>query len=364
MKRFARIALAIALLLVLGLGGWSLWRSRRSQLPEGLLIANGRIEGRLTNLTPKVTGQVRELPVDEGKAVSEGDLLMQLEDAALEHRIQAGQRNVEALQNQARALQLRIETLALELPIRIAQAEAALSAARSRVRQAEAEANQARTEARRYVQLRDTNAASQQRAEDAELRATIADRAKEAAEATRVQTERELDLAKLGPRRLEERRAELTALQSRVEQARATHAALVSDRNELTVRSPIDGTVLARTVELGERVGPGTPLVTLVDLNKLYVKVFIPEVEIGRVVLGQEARVYVDSFPGRSFPARVSRVSQEAEFTPKNVETKRERVKLVFAVELTLEENPGAVLKPGMPVDAVIRWDDQAEWQP
>jgi len=88
----------------------------------------------------------------------------------------------------------------------------------------------------------------------------------------------------------------------------------------------------------------------------------VPEPEIGRVALGQEARVYVDAHPGRPFAARVNRIYQEAEFTPKNVETKEERVKLVFPVELLLTENPGGRLKPGMPADGVIRVEADAPW--
>lgn len=100
----------------------------------------------------------------------------------------------------------------------------------------------------------------------------------------------------------------------------------------------------------------------MVDLNKLYLKVYINEPDIGKIRLGQEARIYVDAFPDRAFPAHVSRVAQRAEFTPKYVETREERVKLVFAVEL-LAENPEGYLKPGMPGDGVIRVQEEVAWQ-
>jgi HlyD family secretion protein len=128
------------------------------------------------------------------------------------------------------------------------------------------------------------------------------------------------------------------------------------------VRAPTAGTVLVRTIELGEWVQPGTTLYTLVDLGQLYLKIYVPEPDIGKIVHGQAARVHVDAFPGRFFPARVSKIAAEAEFTPKNVETREERVKLVFAVELALGENPGGVLKPGMPADAVVRLADGPDW--
>jgi HlyD family secretion protein len=99
-----------------------------------------------------------------------------------------------------------------------------------------------------------------------------------------------------------------------------------------------------------------------VDLNQLYLKIYVPEPDIGKVVHDQAARVFVDAFPQRFFAARVSKIASEAEFTPKNVETREERVKLVFAVELALDDNPGGILKPGMPADAVVRLEDGPGW--
>ena len=130
----------------------------------------------------------------------------------------------------------------------------------------------------------------------------------------------------------------------------------------MSIRSPLQGTVLTRNVELGEHVNPGTPLFTLVDLNKLYLKVYVPEPDVGKVRLGALARVYVNAYPERHFNAQVSKVANRAEFTPKSVETREERVKLVFAVELSIADNPGEVLKPGMPADAVIRWQEETPW--
>jgi HlyD family secretion protein len=167
----------------------------------------------------------------------------------------------------------------------------------------------------------------------------------------------------VGLQQIEIVRAERDALARQRAQAEAQLAEQRSHVADFAVRSPIDGRVLTRTVERGERVEAGTPLFTLIDLDRLYVKIYVPEPSIGKVALGQEARVSVDAYPGRAFPARVSRVSQEAEFTPKNVETREERVKLVFAVEVALGENPGGVLKPGMPADAVIRWQPDAPWR-
>ena len=160
---------------------------------------------------------------------------------------------------------------------------------------------------------------------------------------------------------------ERTRLEAEVQSAalREAHASLAEQQrylDEMTVRAPTAGTVLVRTIERGEWVQPGTPLFSMVDLSQLYLKIYVPEPDIGKIVHDQPARVHVDAFPQRFFPARVSKIASEAEFTPKNVETREERVKLVFAVELALDENPGDVLKPGMPADAVVRLEDGPDW--
>lgn len=161
---------------------------------------------------------------------------------------------------------------------------------------------------------------------------------------------------------VERARLEVDVQKATLREARAALAEQQRYLEEMTVRAPTAGTVLVRTVERGEWVQPGTPLYSLVDLNQLYLKIYVPEPDIGKLALGQEARVHVDAYPRRSFPARLSKVASEAEFTPKNVETRQERVKLVFAVELTLAENPGGVLKPGMPADAVVRLAEGPDW--
>ena len=183
------------------------------------------------------------------------------------------------------------------------------------------------------------------------------------------QAERELDRnRKLAVDRfvteqaVERARLDVDVQSAALREARASLAEQQRYLDEMTVRAPTAGTVLVRTVERGEWVQPGTPLYTLVDLNQLYLKIYVPEPDIGKIVHDQPARVHVDAFPKRFFPARVSKIASEAEFTPKNVETREERVKLVFAVELALDENPDGVLKPGMPADAVVRLEDGPEW--
>jgi HlyD family secretion protein len=145
-----------------------------------------------------------------------------------------------------------------------------------------------------------------------------------------------------------------------VEQARArlkmAEESLAQARTRLgyaILTAPMDGVVLSENIEPGEYVAAGTPVVTIGRLDPLWLRVYIAESDLGRVKLGQAARVTTDTYPGRGYRGTVTFIAQDAEFTPKNVQTEQERVKLVYRVKITLP-NPEHELKPGMPADAVI----------
>jgi HlyD family secretion protein len=136
--------------------------------------------------------------------------------------------------------------------------------------------------------------------------------------------------------------------------ARSQYDFIMANISNAVIAAPIDGTVLRKDVEKGEIAFPGTAILTLGDLKKLWLRIYLPETEIGKIRLGQKAEVFVDSFKGKAFAGKVTSIANKAEFTPKTVETKEDRVKMVFAVKIAIE-NPGVLLKPGMPADAEIR---------
>ena len=115
----------------------------------------------------------------------------------------------------------------------------------------------------------------------------------------------------------------------------------------------MDAVVLRKNLEPGATVAPGAAVLTLVDPATIWLRGYVSEVDLGRIKLGQPARISVDAFPGQAFEARVTEIASEAEFTPRNVQTAKERVNLVFRVKLTVSQ-PDERLKPGMPADAVI----------
>ncbi len=146
---------------------------------------------------------------------------------------------------------------------------------------------------------------------------------------------------------------EIAVAEAQVEQARRALASLEAQRELLTLTAPLSGLVLERVIQPGELAAPGATLLTIADLSQVTLTIYVPETAIGRVRVGQRVAVTVDTFPDRTFEGTVARIADEAEFTPRNVQTKEERVNLVFAVEVRIP-NPDGALKPGMPADAVI----------
>jgi HlyD family secretion protein len=361
-RRVRRFALVVVLGLLVAGGAALLWRTLHAPSVPGILEASGRIEGRITTVSPKSLGRVVQILVDEGQAVDQDQVLAMLDDKAQRERIRGAEENLHSLEERLRSVETQLSVSVEQVPLQIAQAQDALNQAQSSLAAARASATQAARDAYRDADLLARGLVAAQQAETSALKADVSRESLKEAEANLARAQKGLAIARLGLQQLEAQRKDRDSLARQVRQAQAALAEQESYVSDFTIRSPLSGTVLTRNIELGEHVNVGDTLYTLVDLSRLYLKVYVPEPDIGKVALGQEARVYVDTYPGRPFPARVSKIYQQAEFTPKNVETKEERVKLVFPVELALVENPGGVLKPGMPADGLVRVQKDAPW--
>jgi HlyD family secretion protein len=281
-------------------------------LPSGFLYGNGHIEGTEVRVASEVTGLVTDSRLVEGKTVATGDLLLRID--ATDLRIQLTQaRAEEANLEQVRA---RLDSELGPLRHHLATAEADLS---------------------RYRSLQASGVATPQRLEQA---------ANAFEEAQRQVTALESQISGVD--------ALLAAAHQRVELAR-------SQIQKTEIKAPIGGVILVKAIEPGEFATPGKPVAVLIDLRSLELKVFIPEAEIGKIKLGDAARIKTSAFPDRFYPARVARVDQEAQFTPRDIHMPEERTRMVFGVTLDVA-NPAAELKPGMPADAWIRWTAKIEW--
>lgn len=337
------------------------WSSQRG-LPDGLIQANGRIEGDAVTVASKLAGRIAGIEVREGDPVKTGQLLVRLDDAQLQARVEQAAAAAAALESQVASARLGINLLKKEVPLTTEAARAGVGRAQAAVATAEAGAQQARRDAERSRDLIAKGFTSSQQSERAQFALDDAASELRAAREAAVQSRKQLAQAELGGDRIRVREAELKALQAQLRQARATLAEAESVLADLTIRAPVPGLVATRMREPGEVISSGAPLMELVDLDQLYLKVYVPEAQIGKLRLGLPARIYTDAFPDRPFEATVRYIASRAEFTPKEVQTPDERVKLVYAVKLYLKSNTDHRLTPGLPADAVIRWKEDAAW--
>ncbi len=337
---------------------------RPPSFPAGLIQASGRIEGDEVILASKWPGRLRALAVREGDAVSRGQTVAELDDAQARARVTEAQQGAAAVGAELRAARQTLAALELDVPLSVEVAEAGVARATSAVAKADASRAQAARDAGRFRALAERGSLGRQKSEQADLAAEIAATELETARAQLVQAERQLSQSRLGGRRIAAGHDQVAALEARLAQANAAVAAAAGVLADLTIVAPSAGVVTTRFAEAGEVVPAGAPILSVVDLDRLYLKVYVAEREIGRLRLGLPARVYTDAFPDRPFAATVKYIAARAEFTPKEVQTPDERVKLVYAAKLYLDENPDHRLTPGLPADAVIRWEKDTPWRP
>ncbi len=259
--------------------------------------------------------------------------------AILEKQVEAAQavlKEAEIRRDEAARNQLNDEAMTLS-QVAVKQAEAA----RANLTAAEAELNWAWRQLELLIAIRDNPLVLI-------TQSNAAKTASEQAEAAVLVAEANLASVKAGPRR-----EDVAIAQAQVQGAEAALARVEVQLEKLKLSTSRDGIITSRPVHAGELAIPGVTLLELGDLDQVTLTVFIPETQIGRVRVGQTAEVEVDAYPGETFEGTVAFIAPEAEFTPKNVQTEEERVNLVFAVEIRLD-NPSHQLKPGMPADAVI----------
>lgn len=327
MNRKSVVAIAIVAIVVAAVAVW-IWRRDTAANPSTLVVS-GTVEATEAHLGFQVPGRIASIAVREGQSVTAGAILARLDPEELDaRRRQAG--------SQASAAEAALQELEHgSRSEEIGQGEAAVKAADEHLLDA-------RRDLQRSQILYDGGAISK---EAYQKSAT----AEQVAQTQVAQAKDQLTLLRKGPRqeKIEAQRAQVGAAQANV---RASEAALAN----ANMVAPMSGVVTVRHHEPNEVVGAGEPVLTVMNPADRWVRIYVPEDRIGAVRLGSPASISSDTYPNRRYSGRVIYISPEAEFTPKSVQTAEERVRLVYAVKVRVENDPRMELKPGMPADVAL----------
>lgn len=368
----------------------------QNQRGEGNDIpVSGNIEVTTVDVSFKIPGKIEKLAVEEGDQVREGQVIASLEHKDLIAQKTKAEAALEAAKSRIPTLQKNIELQDQATLQEISQAEAAVEAAQARLQQLltgsrpqeiqAAKANLEQTQADAVKRKADMEraeklykshfisaqewdsaknayevaSANQKKAEENYALILEGPRKEEidAARAQREQAQAGLKLAKARRIQVEVLRRERVTAQAQVKEAVSAIEVIDTQIGYSQLKAPLSGVVLVKNTEAGEFVVPGGAVVTLGDIEKPWLKAFIAEGDLGKVKLGQKVSVTTDSYRGKLYPGKITFISSEAEFTPKNVQTAKERVKLVYRIKVALE-NPHRELKPGMPADGRIHLKD------
>lgn len=307
----------IFLLAFAGLAGGSYyWQSQKETLPEYIALGNGRIEAEETHVAAKYAGRVIDMLFDEGDMVKRGDIIAHIDVQDLEAQLNGAKANLAAANN-------------------------AVAEAQAQITYREAELDLAQAEEQRAKVLAGTGISK-------ELYDQRVAALKTAKAALKVST------------------AQLASAENKVKTAQAEIDRLNVLIKDATLKAPMSGRVQYRLAEPGEVLSAGSRVVTILDLENVYMTIFLPAKDIGKIIVGSEARIVLDALPDVVIPAKVSFISSEAQFTPREVETREEREKLMFRVKIRI---PKSLLskhiekvRTGLPGIGYVMLGDGNDW--
>ncbi len=381
----------IIILLIAAIGGGVYWWRTHSGLDPNRIMVSGNLELTLVDISFKTSGRMIERTVNEGDWVKKGQVIARLDPGQLKDQRARDQAMVTSAVSNYQQLVTTIEfqkaTLESDVAARRAevnQAQAKLDALLSGSRKQDIQqADAAVTDAKAQLEFaRQDWARAQTLYKNTDISTQQYDQYRtkfDSATAMLRQAEEKSSLVKEGPRQediagaraevakaqaslrtaeanrieLQRKEQELNARQAEIARTRAQEGISESQIDDTVVYSPIDGVVLMKSAEVGEVLAAGTTIVTIGDLDHPWLRAYVNETDLGRVKLGQKVKLTTDSFPGKAYWGQISFISSEAEFTPKQIQTKEERVKLVYRVKIDVD-NQSHELKNNMPVDAEI----------
>jgi HlyD family secretion protein len=332
-----KIIVIVFIIFFIGVGAFVYFGQRNNQQKE--LSYSGTIETTQAKLSFQVPGRVALVSIQEGQPVTKNQIIAELDRAEFASRSDQAGANLDRAQKAKQQLETVLDISRRTLPAEVARATANVAGVQDTLKDAE-------KNYKRYEELFTKGVVTEKERDSVKL-------VYEVAKSRLTESESVLKLAQGNLARIDAAKQDI---ETSIAQINASKAALNQASIQFgytQLKSPMDGIVTSRNIEPGETVNAGREVITISDLSRVDLKIFVDETEIGKIKPNQKVVVRVDTFPGKSYAGYVSFISPEGEFTPKIIQTKKERVKLVYLVKVSIV-NPNFELKAGMPADALL----------
>lgn len=354
------------------------------QLPENLVAGSGRIDGDLTLLNTKYAARVDDILVEEGESVNQNQVIAKLKSQELIDKKNAIEESIKSLKKQKtsyaqtiKAQKLELKLLEKTLPnlVKIKNEELkslkhSLDVTLFKIQEVQLQNSQNKSDYDRYKELFLSKAISDERFELVELKYNLSKKELASLEVEKKRVKNSIEMAKLSldveksnldnidilKQNILASTTKLDSLEDDINQAKASKDEVESMINELTLKSPIDGFVIEKVSNNGEVVGSGGVVVTLSDTSSYYLKLFVDTMQNGKIKIGDKGVIFVDAYPDRPIQAKVTAISAKAEFTPKDVSVRSDRIQRVYAVHLKPLKYDG-ILKLGIPCVGILTID-------
>ncbi len=323
-----KIIIIVFMILFIGAGVFVYLGQKKNNQHE--LFFSGTIETTDANLSFQISGRVAAVNVQEGQSVTQNQVIAELDRAEFQARHDQAKANLNRAPKTKEQLQTALKISKNTLPSEVTRASAVVKSAKDTLQDAE-------KNYKRFAELFRKGVVTEKERDTVKLIYDVA-------RSRLAEAQSSLNMAEGNLSRIESAAQDIATSNAQIDLAQAALAQAEIQLDYTRLKSPLDGVVISRNIEPGETVNPGREVITISDLSRVDLKIFVDETQIGKVKPGQKAEVKVDTFPDRVFEGFVSFISPEGEFTPKIIQTKKERVKLVYLVKISIA-NPGKELK-------------------
>lgn len=363
--------MALLMILLIGISGVMIWKKLHSKpLPENLVEGTGRMDGDLTNLNTKYPGRLKHIYVDDGMAVKKGMVVAVLESkeqeaqkAQITAQIAAQKKMLEAKKMEAKIADETIPLALEKAQEELAAAESSLESLKDKISIQETIVTQAKKDHERSEFLYKSKSIDTHTYELSQLKVETEEKKLKALKSQYVGANASVNLAKTALHEAQSSQLnlikitmEISAMASSIEALEASKQQIEVVLSEMRLKSPLEGYTVEKIANVGEVIGAGMPVVTLIDPSSLYLKIFVDTMQNGKIKVGDKAVIFLDAYPDHPIEAKVVHIAQKAEFTPKEVSVRSDRIQRVFAVHLK-PLKPEFLLKLGIPAIGVVSLD-------